>query len=258
MIMNLMTYMMNEKDFDRIEDFLDGELSDEQLKKFEKDLLTDIDLKEDLQLHKEVDDAIMENDIMALRNKLEAIETPSGAKRKRKIKFLSKWNLAAASIVLFIGIGSLMFLLDNKNSYSNEKVYSSYYKPYNVVINTRSSDIAVDNILVSALKSYESKDYRTALGLFQKILDKDSTNITSNFYSGISNLEINQYNKANRNFTRVLKHKNNLFIEQSEWYLGFCYLMTNERQKAIKQFNLIAQGNSFYKTKAQEILDKLK
>ena len=255
--MNLKKYMMSDMNFDRIEDFLDGGLSDDQLKEFEKDLLDDPDLKMELDLHQEVDEAIMENDIMDLRSKLEAIETPPKVEEKRKFKYLTKWNIVAASLALFIGLGSLMFLVNNKGSYSNEKVYSNYYKPYNVVMNTRSADANIDNMLVDALKSYEARDYRTALNLFKQILDKDSTNITSNFYSGISNLEISEYHKANKNFTRVLRHKNNLFIEQSEWYLGFCYLMTNEREKAIKQFNTIAKGNSFYKAKAQEILSKL-
>lgn len=243
--------------FNRIEDFLDGELTEDQLQEFENELLDDLDLQMELDLHREVDAAIMEQDVMDLRSKLEAIEPPPNSTQKRRIKFLNKWNIAAASLALLLGLGSLIYLIDSKSTYSNDKVYSNYYKPYNVVINTRSSDVAIDNLLVNALKSYESKDYRTALTLFREILDKDSTNITSNFYSGISNLEINEYSKANKNFTRVLRHKNNLFIEQSEWYLGFCYLMTNEREKAVKQFHIIAKGNSFYKTKAQEILNRL-
>ncbi len=127
------------------------------------------------------------------------------------------------------------------------------------MINTRSAADAdnADKVLEQALQSYESKNYRAALSLFQTILDKDSTNLTSNFYSGISNIQVQEYPKANKNFIRVLDHKNNLFMEQSEWYLGFCYLMTNEREKAKETFNTIAKGNSFYRTKAKEILSKL-
>jgi tetratricopeptide (TPR) repeat protein len=249
--------MMNEMNFDRIEDFLDGDLTENQLKEFEKDLLNDSDLQMELDLQREVNEAILEEDVMDLRNKLEAIETPPSPIQKQKMKFLTKWNLAAASLALLIGLGSLLYIVGESSSYSKNKIYSNYYKPYNVVLNTRSSDVMIDDLLVTALKSYEIKDYRTALTLLEKILAKDSTNITGNFYSGISNIEINEYSKANHNFTEVLKHKNNLFIEQSEWYLGFCYLMTNEKEKALKQFHTIAQGNSFYKTKALEIINRL-
>jgi len=250
--------MMNEKNFDRIENYLDGQLNENENLDFEKDLMDDLDLEMELNLHNEINEAIMEDDIMDLRSKLEAIDIPTTHEEKRKIKFLSKWRVAAASMTLLIGLASVYFMLGNKK-YSNEELFLSYYKPYSIVINTRSSS-ATDNsdkVLEQALQSYESKNYRAALSLFRTILDKDSTNLTGNFYSGVSNIQIQEYPQANKNFTRVLDHKNNLFIEQSEWYLGFCYLMTNEREKAKEVFTAIAKGNSFYKSKAKEILTKL-
>jgi len=249
--------MMNDKDFDRLENYLDGELNENEILDLEQDLMDDLDLEMELNLHKEINEAIMEEDVMDLRSKLEAIEIPSTTEEKRKMKFHGKWRIAAASMILFIGVASVYYMLGNK-SYTNEEVFMNYYKPYSIVINTRSAETTDnDQVLVQALKSYESKDYRAALSLFQSILDKDSTNLTSNFYSGISNIQVKEYPKANKNFTRVLDHKNNLFIEQSEWYLGFCYLMTDEREKAKVTFNSIAEGNSFYRTKAKEILNKL-
>ncbi|MFA8433923.1 MAG: hypothetical protein ACEPOZ_05355 [Marinifilaceae bacterium] len=249
--------MMNEKlNFERIEEFLDGDLTGDELMEFEQDLLDDSDLQMELDLHEEINMAIMEDDVMDLRAKLEAIEPPASDKKRRLSLFLGKWQLAAASLILMIGISSLFYLLGDR-TYTNEEIYSSYYKPYNVVINTRSAEGSTNDILVNALQSYEAKDYRTALSLFKDVLDKDSLNVTGNFYSGVSNIEIKEYDAANVNFTRVIKHKNNLFLEQSEWNLAFCYLMTEEKEKAIKQFQYIAASNSYYKSKAQEILNKL-
>ncbi|RXQ95094.1 hypothetical protein EO244_08580 [Ancylomarina salipaludis] len=250
--------MMNEKDFDRIENFLDGQLSEKEILDFEKDLMDDLDLEMELNLHSEINEAIMEDDVMELRSKLEAIDIPTTPEEKRKAKFHGKWRIAAASMILFIGMASVYYMLGNK-TYSNEEIFMNYYKPYGIVINTRSGTDTneADRILDQALKSYEAKNYRTALSLFQTILEKDSTNLTSNFYSGISNIQVQEYLKANKNFLRVLNHKNNLFIEQSEWYLGICYLMTNEREKAKETYRAIAEGNSFYRTKAKEILNKL-
>ncbi|WP_372645933.1 tol-pal system YbgF family protein [Ancylomarina sp.] len=249
--------MMDEKNFDRIDNYLDDQLNENEILDFEKDLMDDLDLEMELNLHNEINEAIMEEDVMELRSKLEAIDilTPDV---KRKVKFQGKWRIAAASMILFIGMAGIYSLLGDK-TYTNEEIFSNYYKPYGIVINTRSVSDAdnTDKVLEQALQSYESKNYRAALSLFQTILDKDSTNLTSNFYSGISNIQVQEYPKANKNFIRVLKHKNNLFIEQSEWYLGICYLMTNEREKAKETYSAIAKGNSFYRTKAKEILNKL-
>ena len=44
----------------------------------------------------------------------------------------------------------------------------------------------------------------------------------SNLYSGISYMEIEQYTKGTMtNSRRLLDHKDNLYVEQAEWYLGF-------------------------------------
>ena len=91
--MNLKKYMMDDMNFDRIEDFLDGDLTESQLKEFESELLDDSDFQMELDLHKEVNDAIMEQDVMDLRSKLEAIETPLNPIKSRKLKFLTKWNI---------------------------------------------------------------------------------------------------------------------------------------------------------------------
>lgn len=250
--------MMNEKNFDRIENYLDGQLNENETLDFEKDLMDDLDLEMELNLHNEINEAIMEEDVMELRAKLEAIDPPTTPEEKRARKFHGKWKIVAASMMLFVSMAGVYSML-GKKTYSNEEIFKNYYKPYSIVINTRSAFGAdnADKVLEQALQSYESKNYRAALSLFQKILDKDSTNLTSNFYSGISNIQVQEYPKANKNFIRVLKHKNNLFIEQSEWYLGICYLMTNEKEKAKETYSAIAKGNSFYRTKAKEILRKL-
>lgn len=250
--------MMNEKDFDRIENYLDDQLNENEILDFEKDLMNDLDLEMELNLHSEINEAIMEEDVMELRAKLEVIDIPTTPAEKRKVKFQGKSRIAAASMILLIGLASMYFIFGNK-TYTNEEIFMTYYKPYSTVGMTRSSSDAdnADRVLEQALQSYDSQNYRAALSLFQTILDKDSTNLTSNFYSGVSNIQIQEYLKANKNFAKVLEHKNNLFIEQSEWYLGICYLMTNEREKAIETYSAIAKGNSFYRTRAKEILNKL-
>ncbi len=251
--------MMNDEKFDRIENYLDDQLDETQFLDFEKDLMDDLDLEMELNLHKEIDEAIMEDDVMELRSKLEAIDIPSTPIRRRKVKYSSKWRIAAASMIILFGLASAYFMIGNK-TYTNEDIFMSYYKPYSsLIINTRSTleSDEVDQVVEEALQSYQSKNYRTALSLFQTILDKDSSNLTGNFYSGISNIQVREYLKANKNFIEVLKHKNNLFIEQSEWYLGICYLMTDQEEKAKQTYKEIANGNSFYSNKAKEILNKL-
>ena len=50
-----------------------------------------------------------------------------------------------------------------------------------------------------------------------------------------------------------LNDKDNLYVEQADWYLGLIYLMNNQRQMAIAQFEHIANGDSYYASQAEEI-----
>ena len=62
--------------------------------------MNDLDLEMELNLHNEINEAIMEEDVMDLRAKLEAIDIPSTPKEKRKSRFQGNWRIAAASMIL--------------------------------------------------------------------------------------------------------------------------------------------------------------
>ncbi len=247
---------MDDIKFNEIEEYLDNSLSKEELNLFEQDLLSDETLQDELNLHEEVNAAIMEQDVVDLREKLQTIGEKHRKREDIKTIIFNRWNMVAASFILFFTLGGYLFF--NNRPYTNDQIYKTYFEPYGIIGTTRSSDADNGSLMSEALKNYEAKNYRTAAALFQQILRKDSTNITGNFYSGISNLEINRYINANKNFNRVISHNDNLFIEQSEWYLGFCHLMNGNRTKAIHQFTVIANKDGFYKDKAAKILKRIK
>jgi tetratricopeptide (TPR) repeat protein len=246
--------MMDEKSFEKIEDFLENNLTDRDLENFKEKMNNDPELRKECQLRRDINSAICEDDIMDLRSNLENIcsDENSSSKQVRLINFKKYW--VAASVIVIFG---LSYFLYPGESLSNEDLFNEYYRPYNVIVNKRSAGFNTNEVLQKAMFYYETKDYIKALSLFRKVLEKDSTDITGNFYSGISNIEIKKYSEANFNFKKVIKHNNNFFIEQSEWYLGFCYLMTDQREKAIEQFEKIASGFGFYQAKAKEILDRI-
>jgi hypothetical protein len=58
-------------------------------------------------------------------------------------------------------------------------------------------------------------------------------------------------------FNNVIKQADNLFIEQSQWNIGLCYLGRNENEKAIKQFRRIVEQQGYYQKQAEKLLKKL-
>ena len=75
--------------------------------------------------------------------------------------------------------------------------------------------------------------------VFQQVLDKDPANMESRMLYGVSNFEQNNYPVAEGSFSEVIKDNNNFYIEAAQWYLAWCYIMTDEKSKAIDQLTLI-------------------
>ena len=132
-----------------------------------------------------------------------------------------------------------------------------YYEPYNRNIHTRIESGEPEGVFMQAMIKYADEDYENALDLFQLVPSTDDFILPAHFYSGISFMQTGQYHEAASSFLYIIKHFDNELIYQSEWYLGLCYLKTNETDKAFSQFEKIAGSNSIYKENAKEILKKL-
>jgi tetratricopeptide (TPR) repeat protein len=245
---------------DFIQPFLDGELSREELDWINKELESNAVLADDIKLYREVDSAIREQDVMGLRNQLEVIHNSmddSTRNPKRVPRYRKTISYAAiASLAILISVGILYKIQTRK--LSNVEIYEKYYEPYDVTMVYRSAGENTDRLYQEARLRYEAGQFQEAITLFEKLLKSDPADMATTLYSGISYMEVNRYNEADKSFSKIIDQNDNLFIEQAEWYLGFCYLMTNETEKARTQFEKIAGSNSSYKDHASHILKKLK
>ncbi len=242
-----------------IEQFINGELSGKELIDFETRLKSDPKFRAEYELQIEVDDAISQKDIMELRNQLSVILNKQN-KPQTKVSRITKgtfYRIAAAITVLAV-VGSTLIYTQLNQSYSPEDIFTQNYEPYNGFIDrSASGDDQFDEIMVNAFINYENKDYKAALVGFKAILKTDEVNIPVNFYSGISNLELENFNEASKFFKLIIEHFDNYFVEQSNWYLGLCYLKMNKNENAIRKFKEISESDSYYKEKAIDILKKI-
>jgi tetratricopeptide (TPR) repeat protein len=142
--------------------------------------------------------------------------------------------------------------------YSQNDIYQKFYTKYEATGIVRSANITANQTLTEALQKYENQDYKAALDLFSEVINKDQNNMVGHFYTGVSLQETGKYPDAIKEYETVIVDKDNLFTEQAQWFIGLCYLQTNENKKAYKQFKKIAKNEGFYQQKAQAILNKIK
>lgn len=239
-----------------ISKYLEGELDSISAARFEEDLKNDPLLRQEMELYKEVDEALADTEVMEFRMQLREMHTRINSETytspKPRIRRAAYLTVAASLSVLFVFSAVNLFRFNN-----SQKLLKKYYQPYEITSVNRSSSSDADRTLRNAMEKYQNKEYGEAVSLFEKVLVNDPTEMSCQLYSGISYFEIEEYRKAGKSFSKVIEHNDNLYIEQAKWYLGFCYLKTEEKDKAIKQFTQIANSKSFFNEKAREILKKL-
>lgn len=239
----------------KIEDFLDGNLLGDELDLFLKQKEQEQDFANEIDLRLEVNQSLKDKGLFELREILDKqkndffIRDPFHSFRKDLLK---TWHLAAASFSLILVVGGLWYILSNK-PYSTEKLVTKYYKPAHPIQQVRSVEISSGDALSEAFKHYKNNDFNHALKYFNSL----DNQITAKFYSGVCYIELEEFDRAIESFTFVVNDKDNLFVEQADWYLGLIYLMNNQRQLAISQFELIGNGDSYYASQAEEIIKYL-
>jgi tetratricopeptide (TPR) repeat protein len=243
-----------------VDRYLEGVMNDAEKNWFEKELDGNKELKAEMELQKKLSVAIADWKMTALKTQLNTIH-----KRLSRNK-VSIFNISgsyrnliyiSSAIAALIVISFLVFSKSLNTHSSTSDLYAQYYKPAEISMSLRSTGKNMSIDLRSAMMLYENQKYTDAIQLFEKILKEDSSRIGLNLYSGISHMEIKQYNEANQKFNKIIDHKANAFFESAEWYLGLCYLMTDNEEKAGKIFASIANKGSYYKKDARRILKKM-
>jgi len=244
---------------EELESYINSEFSDEELASFEAELTSNQKLQVEIDLIKNIDLALNETDVMQLRSKLQSIATEIASDKQTERSFAGRFkakrivlSTVAASLILLLGITGIM------SRQSQNDIYQKFYTKYEATGIVRSANITENKTLTEALQKYNDQDYNAALDLFSEIIARDQNNMVGHFYAGVSLQETAKYQDAIKEYETVIIDKDNLFTEQAQWYIGLCYLQTNENKKAYQQFKKIAKNEGYYQQKAQAILNKIK
>lgn len=240
-----------------IERYNAGEMSDTEKQWFQKELDGNENLRNEVNLRKRTDDVLKNQNVMSLRNKLSEIEKTrkeanipvKNSKKPAYIKY-------AAVIAVLISIGSITLIPGKK--LGSEEIMKRYYTAYEPITSQRSVQSGTDADFTLALEFYNTRDYEKAAILFNKVLENKPNDMQTVLLVGVANFEEKKYPEAKQSFGKVIEDKDNLYIDQAQWYLALCYLNTSEKEKAIKLLKIIGNESSIYKNDAIKIIRGLK
>jgi len=243
-----------------LQKYLDNELSEKELARFEQELNASPDLMVDLDLYKEVDEAIDDTEVLDFRAQLTDLreETRRSDTGRRVFRFTRPWHYAAsAALALLVAIGLATVL---GRPLSNNDLFAKYMKPYELVLTNRSVDNETTQVLMNkAQDCYLRGEFESAIQFFDEVLEINAQKVEADFYMGMSLMEIEKHREASESFTRVIEDNDNLFIQKAEWFLAGCLLAMDETDRARRQLAMIAaSSNHFYSKDAEKILKRMK
>jgi tetratricopeptide (TPR) repeat protein len=240
-----------------IERYIAGEMSETEKEWFLKELDGNEKLRNEVDLRRRTDDILKKQDVMALRSKLAEIEKRrSEVTQPAKISRRTIYIRYAAVLAVLVLLGSIT-LFPGKNL-NSEKIMKQYYKAYEPPTVQRSAQSETDADFTLALEFYNTHDYEKAAILFTKVLENKPNDMQTVLLQGVSNFEDKKYPEAKKSFGKVIDDKNNLYVDQAQWYLALCYLNTNETARAKQLFKIIGNEGGIYKNDAIKIYRGLK
>jgi tetratricopeptide (TPR) repeat protein len=250
-----MTHEIDYTEF--IDRYLLNEMSSEEKAWFEKELKGNPSLQIEIDFHRKVDAVLSDQESLDLHSQLETIHHEIYETTKRGDGIINiMHHRAYSSAGAIVTVALVLFVYFFTSNYSNDKLIVKYYEPAETSINFRSTETG-DDIILKAMALYEEQDYINAIALFERILADDKSALGINLYSGISHMEVHEYEKANIRLQSIINNEPNPFVESATWYLGLCYLFTNEREKAAEAFKMLAATKGYYQKEAKKILRRL-
>lgn len=234
-----------------IERYLDGQLKDGELWEFRIELEKNPDFAKQVKLQKEINETLSDTNKLRLRKQLN-----SSYYKTQRLQVIYQWKYqiaAAITILMLIGGGLTLDIINSGSSIDNYALYQENFNPDNSLFTVRAENSNLNAEFENAIEAYNNEDYLKAI----KILAPQSNNMAAKLYSGFAFMKLSDFDNAINNFNTVVEDNNNLFIDQAEFNLALCYLAKDNSKEAIKILNNIIDKETVYSNKAIDIINNI-
>lgn len=266
----------------KIEQYLQGQMTEAEKSDFEKDLADNDLLREQLELQKEIINQIKsrsfvnaqlamarvegENDSNKLEQEIatqirnrgfvdQQINAAKGEVKKGRTVQLVRIALSVAA--LFLGAILIHGIWQNSQM---EKLYAGNFEVYeNDLTGTgtfrgTTNQTGLDTLINLALIEYERKNFVEAEKQFSHILTLDTKNYVLRFYLGVCQLANHKTSEAIATFEKLYQQpKEFAYYEETRWYLALANLKIHKKSAAKNYLKELIQLEGFYYDKAKEL-----
>lgn len=244
-------------DITQIENYLAGELSQDEWQAFEMRLQTDKEFAEIFALYKTIEtEMTITEDETALREKLSVLtqkhfEAPAPAKIIPMKSGRKKWWLYAAAAAAI----AIIFLLKpwQEKTLSDEQLYAQYAVATELPEVVRGAND--DSLLIKATNLFNQKKFAAALPLLDSISKQKPGEAQLQLSLGICLVETGNFDAAINKFDSLAAGQTIYKYEAIAWK-GFAFLKQNKREACVAALKQIPAGAANYE-KAKELIRML-
>jgi len=232
-----------EKQIEQIDQYLNGQLTEQEKKDFELSLEEDDELKALFEFVSDTQKAQAVNELTSLKAQLS--NTESNYKRRRQN---TRYLKVAASIILLATLGYFIYNATLQSA-DTTVLFDKYYKVYpNVVAPVSRDEETTDNIFTT----YEKGNYQEVIDALGTV---ENPSDTSSFYLGQAHMALGNYMPAIKAFDMINTASG--FYDQALWYRALANLKLQNLERCQADLQQLVVRKSSYQQKAEALINAL-
>lgn len=245
--------------FELLERYRKGELSEQEEKSLKQRRTEDEAFNDEVRRHLSAQAAIRQAGREHLKQRFrEVYHQEETAPTPKVVPFYKRqqvWLLAAAVITLLV---ATWLTISGPSTTEGGDVFATYYELPATPLDRGGNDAeGVSRQFDQALDRYDAKEYAEAISLFETLLQDSAFSMQSaaRFYQGHALLQINKPQKALEAFEEIIHP---LFIQQAQWFSALAYLKLGQTEEAKNILEKISGDEDHYQQEqAGELLEEL-
>jgi tetratricopeptide (TPR) repeat protein len=214
----------------------------------------------EVNLRKQINEAVGEKDIFELRDKLRTVKEVSEVKKVKMLVPESKSEVfryvrsSVAVLILLLGIGGIL----RNGLTSGDHIYNNFYS---------SPSWTTERSVSSELTTWQNANYAYMRSDWNSVIDylnkekapvNTSEYAVAEFYKAASLQNLNKFEEAISEYSKVIKQRDNLFVEEAEWYRSLCYLKLGQKEQAKQELLAVIDRKGHFENDAKAVLRKLR
>lgn len=210
-------------------------------------------------LIEDIDKAIMQEEVMALRSKLELIGKKTLTSKKTihiRRRILTYASSAVAAVFILLAAGYIFLNQNSSNSESSQPAFSEYFKAYDGISTRRGPAEYGKSVVELGIQKFNNGDYASAYELFKACMDDNSSSQVVKLYAGSCEYFLGNPDNALRLFSNW--DPESPYVDVVNWYSAGCYIQKNNLEKAkVILTDLASDPSHDYYREASELLKKI-